>query len=259
MNYGLHISAAGALNGMHRLDVAANNLANVDTPAFKMDMAMSVHRNTATIEDGLFHMDTNALLERLGGGSLAGPARTSFSPAGPEITGNPLDVAILEKGFFVLDSGEGEGVEAQRFTRDGRFTIDARGRLVSATSGLPVLDEAGSPIRLRADAPVTITSGGDVMQGGARVAQLQVVNVSDETALFKTRDNMYALKPGADPGLEPSTSLLKPGAVEGSGVDPVRAMMGVTDASGSVQSNLRLIRAHDELMNRAINTFARTG
>ncbi len=259
MNYGLHISAAGALNGMFRLDVASNNLANVNTPAFKMDMSMPVKRETAFVEDGLFHMETDRLLERLGGGSLAGPTRTSFAPSAPLETGNPLDVTILEKGFFVLDSGEGEGAAAQRFTRDGRFTLDARGRLVSATSGMSVVDEQGAPIRLRPDAPATITPSGDVMQGGARVARLQVVNVTDETALFKTSDNMYALQSGASPELEPSGSPLRSGAVESSAVDPVRALMAVTDASGFVRNNLRMIRAHDEVMSRAINTFARTG
>lgn len=259
MNYGLYIAASGALNGMHRLDVAANNLANVETVAFKRDLALTMHRQAARFEDGLTNLPSNELLERLGAGVLGAPVRTAFTAAAPRVTNNPLDVAIRGEGFFVVRDGRaGEG-EDLRFTRDGRFLRSAEGALVTAEGGLPVLDDRDRPIRLDDSLPVTITPAGDVEQGGEVVARLQVVGVADPAALEKQGAGLFRPRAaGMDPRVPVAVDLV-PGAVESSGVDAIREMMAVSRASSDAQRSTRMISVFDELMGQAINTLGRIG
>lgn len=259
MNYGLYIAAGGALNSMHRLDVASNNLANVNTTGFKRDFAVAMQRDAARIEDNLFNMPSSDLLERLGGGVLAAPIRTAFNPAAPEVTHNPLDVAIRSaEGFFVVRDGAPGESDALRLTRDGRFLIGPQGTLVTAADGLPVLDERDQPIRLDPALPAHITPTGEVVQDGQTVARLQVAGVSDPAALEKLGAGLYRSRSGEDLRTPVRADLL-PGAVETSGVNPVMEMMAVSDASRGAQANLGMVNAFDELMDRAINVFGRVG
>lgn len=259
MNYGLYLSAAGLLTGMHRLDVASNNLANVNTVGFKPDFAMVMQRDPARIEKEMIGVPSQDLLERLGGGVLMHPTRTSFAPATPNETGRSLDLAILSEGFFVVDTGRGDENERLRFTRDGRLTIDSRGGLVSAAHGMPLMDEQDRPIFVDPGATVTITPGAEVMQDGQVVARIQVTDVSDTDALRKVGENLYMIEPHKTATRTPSASLLMSGALEASGVDPIKAMMAVSQASGAVRNSARMVQLHDEMMSRAINTFGRMG
>lgn len=257
MNYGLYLSAGGALTGIHRLDVAANNLANVNTTGFKTDFAAVMQRDPERIESGALNLPSNRLLERLGGGVLSAPTRTDFAPAAPIETRNPLDVALLGEGFFVVDSGGGAGDARLRFTRDGRFALNADGALVTASGGLAVLDDAGDAITLEPAQPATIDDRGQIHQGGQVVAQLGVTAPADPDALRKLGDNLYGFAPGRSATRRAVEARLKSGAIESSGVDPIRGMLAVTNASGAVQSNTRMIQIQDEMMARAINTFGR--
>ncbi|MFG0273606.1 MAG: flagellar hook-basal body protein [Phycisphaerales bacterium] len=259
MNYGLYTAASGALNGMHRLDVATNNLANVETNAFKRDIAITMQRQPARLEDGLFSMPSNELLERLGAGVLGAPVRTAFTPGAPEVTSNPLDVAIRGEGFFAVQRGPSSDPEHIRFTRDGRFARNADSILVTADEGLPVLDDRDQPIRLDPRQSATIGPGGEVLQGGDVVATIQVTGVADPGALEKQGKGLYRARSAGDDLRTPVEIDLIPGAVERSAVDPIREMMAVSKASSDAQRNVRMIGVFDELMGRAVNTLGRIG
>jgi len=259
MNYGLYMSASGVLTGMHRMDVAANNLANVSTVAFKPDMATTMQRDPARVEDNLMLLDSNRLLERLGAGALASPTRTRFDPAPLKQTNNPLDVAIEKEGFFVVRSPQGAGDESLRFTRDGRLTLDSQGRLVMSATGLPVVGDNNQPITLDPSQAAQIVGDGAVRQGGRQVARLQVVTLPDAASLRKVGENLYRAEPGAAEQRRPTEPLLRAGAVERSAVNPVDELSNITKASGAVQNNTRMIDMHDQIMDLAINTFASVG
>ncbi len=253
MNYGLYLSTSGVLTAMHRMNVASNNLANVTTTGFKPDIAFTVQRDAARIEDGLFHIDSDDLLERLGAGALASPTVTNFTPAGPELTGNDLDVAILGEGFFVL----GDGGEELKFTRDGRFTLDENSFLTSATTGMQVLNERDLPIRVFPGLPVSISERGEVIQGDRVFGVLQVASVPNRNDLVKIGENLFSADPAVAESRFLTGSFLEPGSVETSGSDPIKEMMAVTNAGRDIRFGTRLMQIHDHLMDRAINSFGR--
>jgi flagellar basal-body rod protein FlgG len=256
MNYGLYISAGGTLNALYRMDVAANNLANSETAGFKADLTVTKMRLAANPEDGM-NLPSDEMLERLGGGVFAGPNRVSWRQGALESTRNDLDVAIEGSGFLRVRSGDGT---ADGFTRDGRLTINSQGVLVQAASGKAVVDDGGGTISLASGVPVRIDPRGLITQNGQQVGQLALVDVPDRESLRKRGDGFFELPDDQSPesaGLTPATGRIVQRSIERSSVDPVRAMLDISQAERAAGSGSRMIQMHDELMQRAINTFGR--
>ncbi len=256
MNYGLYISASGALTAMYRQDVHANNLANLDTVGFKPDHAATVQRLSAREEDGLAHLPSNALLERLGAGVLLAPNRIGFGQGPLDATGQPFDLALQGDGFFVLRT-DGKNQDSIRLTRDGRFTRDATGRLISATSGLPVLDVSNNTIRIPDGANPRIEADGSIFSGERFVARIQVMEVLDRGQLTKEGHSLFRPTSAALEARFAGSAAVRQGFLERSATDPFRAMMGTTGAGRDFETNMQMIAQHDRLMDRAINTLGK--
>jgi flagellar basal-body rod protein FlgF len=259
MNYGLYLSASGVLTNTYRQDVFANNLANVETVGFKPDMPSIRQREPESVED-LLGMDiSNDIMDRLGGGVLAGTQRINFTPGTLQKTGNDLDVALQQKDHFFavrsIDPGSGEA--RVRLTRDGRFTTNQANELVTQ-SGHKVLDASDKPIAFTGDGKASITPDGKVMVNGEEIARLQVAKVADLGRLTKVGDGQFAFD-GQDPRTTVKSPQVRPGFVESSGVDPIKTMMQVVAATKAVTGNANMIRYHDQLLDRAVNTLGRVG
>ncbi len=262
MNYGYTLAATGILTSMHRQDVASNNLANVETPGFKVDLTSTLPRSAARDEDGLYDLPGNRLLERLGAGVLMAPTFTSFDQGPLEITTNPLDLAVQGDGFFMVQARKGDGPSGSeggvRLTRDGRMTLDRSGRLVLSGEGNAVLDSGGSTIQLDPRQRIIVQSDGTILQGGSKVARIALVDLPDRTVLQKEGEGLFAFKrPGQESSLDDAQGEIVQSAIEGSSSDPIRMMMQVTNASGATAAAGRMAGIHDELMNRAINSLGR--
>jgi len=216
-------------------------------------------RQPARVEDGLFDLPSNVMLERLGGGVTPWPTRIDFGQGSLEFTEDPLHAAIRGDGFFVVRDG-GDGEQPLRLTRDGRFIMNADGRLVTHDQGLPVLDAEERPIRLDPSQLVEITGRGEIHQGGAPVAQLAVVDVPDRQALVKTGDGLFTGPAGVMRSLAAvENPLVRGGAFERSGADPIKALNAVRSASSMAQRNARMIEIHNDTMRLAISRLGQIG
>lgn len=260
MNYGLYLSASGVLTNLYRQDVYANNLANVATVGFKPDVPTIRQRAPEAVEDGLSSQVNQRLLEKLGGGVLAGPQSVSFIAGSLEQTGGPLDVALdAPDAFFAVSSADPtNGNRASvRLTRDGRFTRSAQGYLVTVAGGHPVLDTQDQPIRINDGAPLTIDPAGRLRQNGQVVAQLQITAVRDPQRLVKHGQNLFGFEGQADPRVPAEAAGVRQGFVEASAVDPVTTLLSLVEATQAATANTNLIRYHDLLMDRAVNVLGR--
>jgi len=195
------------------LDIAANNLANVDTTGFKVESLMSA-ADTAT------PARTIGVSQPVQFAVDNGVAR-DFTQGGLQQTGAPLDLAIQGQGFFQVQTASGV-----QFTRDGRFATDSQGQLVTQ-NGDPVLGATGSPITLnpQGGAPA-IGRDGTVTQmlpGQAQaqvVGQVGVVNFTDLSALSKQGGGLYSNTTNVQP--TPATdAIVKQGMLEASNVQPI--------------------------------------
>ncbi len=260
MNYGLYLSASGVLTNTYRQDVFANNLANVETPGFKPDMPSIRQRDPESIEDGLGFEGSHELLDRLGGGVLAGQQRINFTQGAPRRTGNDLDVALLDKNqfFAVEDIDPDTGQTLVRLSRDGRFTLSPAGELITQ-SGKRVLDASDQPIVIDGPGKASIGTGGQVMLSNLPTGQqLQVAEVNNLDGLTKLGQGLFAFE-SADPRQAIQNPTVKPGHVEASGVDPIMTMMQVVAATKAATGNANMIKYHDQILDRAVNTLGRVG
>jgi flagellar basal body rod protein FlgG len=261
MNYGLWISAMGMSTGMYRMDVAANNLANIETTGFKADIAATKQREAPAVEDNL-SLPSDKLLEKLGGGIHLSRNRIALSQGALERTGQAFDVAINGPGFLAVNSGTGSA--DIKLSRDGRLTINNSGTLVQASSGLPVLDDRDSTITIdpRKPGKITIDENGRIFQGTDPIARLQVTTVSDPTRLTKFGQGLFSapeelMNTRTQLGRDNISAGIVQGSIERSSVDPVRAMLDINAAERSVSTSARIIQTIDESMQKAINTFGR--
>jgi flagellar basal body rod protein FlgG len=257
LNYGYNLAAAGVVTAMHRQDVAANNLANIETVGFKMDGSGTIPRAAAREEDGLWNEPSNRLLERLGAGVLLAPTTTRFTQGAIQATGNTLDLAIKGDGFFaVATRGARDASSEVVLTRDGRFTLNQRGELVTVDGGHAVLDAADRPIRLDPRLPVDIDAAGLITQGGQEAGRLSLTDVADRTRLRK-RGGQFALEHAPAGSRRPAAGAVIQSAVERSAADPIDAMMRIQNAASAAGAATRIAQIHDELMGRAINSLGR--
>ena len=259
MNYGLYLAASGMMVNEFRQDVAGNNIANMNTPGFKPDFVMVKGRAPERIEDQLEGFPSKDLLEGLGGGVLADQIRTSQKQGRLVHTGNSLDLAIKGEGFFTLMTGQSGSSLFRRFTRDGRFTLDNEGYLVHATSGMRVLSDGNSSIRLQEGIEPIVDADGVITQNGEQVGRLQVVTTPDQSAFKKAGNNTFTLDNNAQKELTDATGQIRQRWYEGSSVDPMRALLALKSASGAVADAVRMMQYHDGLMKSAINRLGRVG
>lgn len=259
MNYGLHLSASGVLTNMYRQDIHANNLANATTVGFKRDLAAITQRDAEAIEGNHPYDYRNRLMDELGGGAFAGPQHISFEPGALEKTNNPLDLALESPDTFfaVARTNPNTGQVENRFTRDGRFTRSADGFLVTATGGFKVLDDAGQPIQLDDAQPALVDPDARVQQGGAEVARLQVVAIANRDRLQKEGHNLFKYTGGGDGRVAAVNGRVRAGFTESSTVDPIRELLGMMETSSAIQYNSNLIKYHDLLMDKAVNSLGR--
>jgi flagellar basal-body rod protein FlgF len=224
-----------------RMDVAANNLANVATSGFKADaVVFEVLDETGALaeEDPTeirFVRDVG-LTRDMSQGPIA-------------ITGNPLDVALEGQGFFMV-----EGPNGPLYTRDGAFTLTGEGRLVT-TEGRAVLSSGGAPIVFdpQGESP-TIGRDGAISVAGAEVGRIGVASFAAPSALLKVGDNLWSAQdqtPGEFEGV------VVQGALEGSNVRPVQELTRLIEISRAYQSAARIVSGADELRRAAIERLGR--
>lgn len=255
MLYGLYLSAQGAQAQTTQLDVTANNIANAGTTAFKRDLALfqshrthELHPQEAGVPPGN--------LDGLTGGVTVRQTVTDFSQAALTKTEGPLDLAISGPGFFRVTDGEEE-----LLTRNGGFTKNTDGELVTADGGLRVLSEEGKPFRLDPDATaVTVTADGTVSErlpsGEVNLLGRLAVSVPvPATALEKRGNGLY--RPTADTvPADPALTRVAQGFAEESGVNPVSETLRMIEASRAFETNVNMMKLQDESLGRLL-TMAR--
>ena len=251
----LRVSESGLIAQERKLSVLANNLANASTPGFKRLIAS--YRLQAPPAPGLQGVPQAALPPNnpnvlMPGGLL----RLSTAPdlkAGPmQPTGNPLDVAVDGEGFFVVQTARGE-----RYTRNGSFTLDAAGRIVTRT-GDPVLGDGG-PMEVPPGALVEIATDGTVRADGNELGRLRMVRPADRMALTPDGNGGFAVAPGANPPpiVPEEERRVAPGFLEGSNTNPVSELVQMITAQRVFEAGQRVISATDDTLRKNINEVPR--
>jgi len=226
-----------------RMDMTANNLANMTTAGFKTERLLTRELS----ERPAAAQDSPADIAFVDAWTL----QRDFSTGPLEQTGNPLDLAIEGEGFFVVQTAAGEA-----YTRDGRFTLDDQGRVVTRV-GEPVQGENG-PLTIDINAgQFSISREGTITQNNAQLGTFRTVAFNTPAALEKAGNNLWR-STGETPRAT-ENSHIAPGFVEGSNVNAVSELTQMIEISRAYQAVSKLIAQSDELRSTSIEKLARVG
>lgn len=225
-----------------RMDVVANNLANVSTTGFKREMPLFEELVRPSEAEG--PADTKPVSWVLDRGATHDARVGAFTA-----TGHPLDVAIDGPGYFGVALPDGTSA----YTRAGSFALSDDGTLVTA-SGQPVRGEGGGAIRIPPEAAGRVTVLGDgTLQGPTGpLGRLAVTRFEDESALVERGDGLLEAKaPGKE--LAAADTRLKGGGLESSNVQPIVETTQMIEVLRAYQTSQHLSDSIAELRKHALD------
>jgi flagellar basal-body rod protein FlgG len=255
MMQSLFTAATGMSAQQLNIDTISNNLANVSTTGFKkqrVDFQDLLYINlkppgTPTSPE----TNTPAGLQ-IGEGVQPVSTQRIFTVGPVENTNNPLDIMIEgSESFFQVTLPNGETA----YTRDGSFTQDANGNIVTANGYF--LDP---PVQLPADtSSIQITTSGQIMVQTAsstqstQVGQLELTRFVNPTGLNAIGNNLYLSTPASgDPiqGTPGSTgfSNVQQGSLEQSNVDVTEEMVNLIVAQRAYELNSKTVSTSDTML-----------
>ncbi|HEV7872828.1 MAG TPA: flagellar basal-body rod protein FlgF [Enterovirga sp.] len=225
------------------LDVIANNMANVTTNGFKARESRFQEFTMPVARANTFRPQDRALSFVVDAGTALDTAQGAI-----ETTGNSLDAAIKGDGFFAVQTPAGE-----RYTRNGAFTLDAAGQLVTS-DGHPVLGDNG-PITIGPqETDLAFAPDGTVSTSQGQRGHLRLVRFDDANALQNEGGNLFSSRVPAQPA--GATSRLEPGTIERSNVKPVIEMNRLIEVNRAYTSVAGMLSRLDEMKRTAISRLA---
>jgi flagellar basal-body rod protein FlgF len=244
MNVSLY-QAASALQAMDRWqETIADNLASSSTPGFKKQdftfAAVEAGLASGASAHGL--KGTRPVLMPSGSGT------TNFQPGPLRMTGVKTDVAIDGKGFFEVQLPNGGAA----YTRDGEFHLNAQGQLVTK-DGFAVQGDAGAlQVDLNNHAELSISTTGDVSQGGDLKGRLKLTEFTDTRLLTRVSGSYFTARIG-DAGAPSTQSSVRQGSLEMANTSTVAEMANLMTAMRTFEANQKMVQINDERIGRSIS------
>ncbi len=203
---------------MARQDQLANDLANASTPGYKADRV-----SQRSFGDLMLSNSTDgSVIGPLGAGAAIDKQVTDVRPQAMRATGQPLDLAVEGDGWFGVQTKQGV-----RYTRNGSFSADAQGKLVDQL-GNQVLGVGGKPVA--------------VTEGTIDPTKVALFNLRNPV---KQGDSNFTGQAGGQ-----ATGTVQSGSLEGSGVDPARAMIDLMASMRTMEATQRAITTIDTTLQQ---------
>lgn len=224
----IYTTMTGANAAAQRQAVLSHNLANVTTTGFRAELSTfrSVPLEGQGSSTRVFGLDATS-----GHLQTAGPAIS---------TGKSTDLMARGNAWFAVQGLD--GMEA--YTRSGALEVTADGQLVTA-NGLPVLTDGGAPVDLPANASVSFGADGTIVatldgQDPINVGRLKMVTPEVQQSLTRGDDGLFRATNGEELPADANATLVA-GALEGSNVNAVEAMVGMIAASRQFEQQMKLL------------------
>ncbi|MDD9900838.1 MAG: flagellar basal-body rod protein FlgF [Alphaproteobacteria bacterium] len=221
-----------------RMDMTANNLANMNTPGFKSQNVLFLeYLNQSQQGDQVRQVLDYASYRDLTQGTF-------------QQTFNELDLAIQEDGYFTVDTPEG-----RRYTKAGSFRLNENREIVTK-QGYPLLNESSAPIVVQAEATkITVTTGGEVVTDQGSVGRIHVVGFDNEQDMKAVGNNLYDAiqlqeKPIENPGITQ-------GMIETSNVNPIIEMNKMIEILRKYQATQRMLVTDHERIRSVIQKLTK--
>jgi flagellar basal-body rod protein FlgF len=222
------IRAANALHYWERRqEIAANNLANTETTGFKAERVFA-----RIIGDAIPVADTV----------------TDFSAGTLTHTGQPLDFALADGSFLIVETPGGE-----RMSRGGSFTLDAEGRIVD-NRGNPLLGEGGEIIPPAG--AIDVDSAGVVRVEGQEIARLRVERVPQGVQLQHDEGTLFLPDPAREEVFADERQV-RQGHLESSNVNTIGSLVDLISIQRNYAAVQRAVVTLDDIRNTISNDLGR--
>lgn len=249
-------------SGMHaqqmNIDNIANNLANVNTTAFK--------KSTIEFQDLMYQTERAAGATTASGGQIptgiqvghgSRPVATAklFSQGSMQQTGVPLDIAVAGEGFFEVLQSDGTSA----YTRDGAFKLNSTGKIVTSdglsVKGLGAMPSGTTSITIGSDGSVSVIANNVL----TKLTPFTLARFPNSAGLKSIGRNLYTetdssgkAETGGIPGQNGYGSLQQ-GFLELSNVETVNEMVNMIVAQRAYEINSKAIQAADEMLGQTNN------
>lgn len=226
MENGIYIGISRQAALRRQMDVVANNLANMNTPAYRAERMVFNEFLMKPTQD------------QTGYSYVQDVGQYRSTENGPiSQTGNELDVALNGEGYFVVDTPLGE-----RYTRHGRFQLDANGFIVTS-SGHQVLSDAG-PIQVPPQSSsIEINGDGSISTDVGPLGRLQIVQFEDDQEPQRAANGLYTTEQDPQPA---TNAQAVQGSLELSNVVGVLEITRMIEVSNSHNSLRKILQNEDE-------------
>ncbi|MDD3839545.1 MAG: flagellar hook-basal body protein [Clostridia bacterium] len=248
----LWTAASGMRTQQHKVDIISNNIANVNTNAYKKvntGFKDLVYENMKTAPS----YQQDAPRPMVGHGVTVGYTSKDFRQGALTATERNLDVGIEGKGFFMVQDADGN----IRFTRDGSFQVSAEagGNVLVTSNGDYVLDSAGNRIFIGDPQNVIIQEDGSVYSNNdgyvTYSGSIALVDFDNREGLQAIGDNLYAMTDASGNMMFQDQSKLKQCYLESSNVSVAEEMVNLIVSQRAYQLNSRIVQTADNMMEIA--------
>lgn len=244
MNGAFYIAATGLRSQQGALDTTANNIANLNTPAFK--------RATVRFSELVSRNEGPAAFDASGAapsGVVFDSSERVFTQGELRETSSPMDLAIRGDGFIELMAPSGRGL----LWRGGTLKVNEDG-LLAASNGMPLramiaVPTGASELRISADGRVTA-----LLEDNTRgeIGRIDLTLSRDSTSLKAQGGGLYAVTDNGDantitPG-EDGAGVFVQGSIEASNVQITDEMVTLLLTQRAYAANAQIVQAGDQLM-----------
>ncbi len=289
----LFSAVSGLRNQQTALDVIGNNIANVNTIAYKTKSVVfnDIFSQTISEASGATGNSGGTNAQQIGLGMSISSIRIATTEGSTQSTGNPLDFSISGQGFFVVQGADGNSY----YTRNGATALDDEGNLVYttgehimgvmiedasigtdtladyATSGSPALEPIiidpdryseysissnGVITAVVQDAtglPATVAEGDEV-----EVGRLVLATFVNDGGLTSEGENLYSVSPNSGEAVydyvnEGASGSVNSGSLEMSNVDLANELTNMILMQRGFQASSRVITTSDTMLEELVN------
>ncbi len=237
MQSALYVGLSAQVALEKRLQTIANNVANINTSAFRTDVVK--------FETVLSRAAANPV-------AFSSPGENIISREAGNLTetGNPLDVAVVGQGWMAF-----AGPSGTVYTRDGRLQIAPNGDLQTVT-GFPIVDSGGAQITVDPNGgPLSIGRNGTITQDGNEVGTLGLFNISADAKLQRYGNSGVIPDRPATAIIDFTRDGFRQSYVEGSGANPMLELTRLISASRAFEGMTTLMESTESSMQDAIRTL----
>lgn len=249
MENAAYVALSRQMTLRRELDIVANNIANADTTGFKVEQLLvgtkigERARNEA-IKPGTSFVLDNGVGRDFGQGAL-------------KQTGRNLDFGIEGEGaFFTVKDGQPGAGGGDAYTRDGAFTLDPQGKLVTK-AGAAVQGDGGDIILDPVKGEVTVGEDGTITQGNLPVGRLTLARFETLSVLSKDGDGLYRNRSNTTP-IDATGAKVHQGSVEGSNVNPLTQITSMIEISRAYEQASKMIENVNDLSRRSVERLGRS-